>query len=271
MCGPTSRATLTGVPGPRPPSPTPRRSPAGPALRTLPLLAAAALLTACAGAAPVTGPAPGPPMGEATVAPAPAAGGSGAGAAVSAADRAAGVLGGPLPERGPGQTVVVPGRSAPPPGRGRTVGVRIEVERGVPVDGTAFAGFVTAVLADPRSWGGDGSVGFARTDGPAPLRIVLATPATADRLCLPLDTVGRLSCRNGDRVVVNLERWVTGIPDYAGDLTGYRAYLVNHEVGHWLGQGHESCPGRGRPAPVMQQQTLGLDGCARNSWPRRSG
>jgi len=67
--------------------------------------------------------------------------------------------------------------------------------------------------------------------------------------------------------VLNLARWVTGAPSYAGRLTEYRQYLVNHEVGHTLGRGHERCPGPGRPAPVMLQQTKGLAGCARNTWP----
>ncbi|MCF6736534.1 DUF3152 domain-containing protein [Blastococcus sp. KM273129] len=66
----------------------------------------------------------------------------------------------------------------------------------------------------------------------------------------------------------NLARWATAVPDYAGDVSTYRLYVVNHEVDHALGnRAHPLAPGPGQLAPVMQQQTLGLNGRVKNPWP----
>ena len=45
-----------------------------------------------------------------------------------------------------------------------------------------------ATLNDPRSWGRGRSTSFARTDGDAEMRVLLASPKTVDALCAPLRT-----------------------------------------------------------------------------------
>jgi hypothetical protein len=78
------------------------------------------------------------------------------------------------------------------------------------------------------------------------------------------------SCRVGSNVVINFDRW-QGASDAwnasGGTLEEYRNMVINHETGHWLGFGHSHCPGPGLPAPVMQQQSINLQGCAFNAWP----
>ncbi|WP_369056342.1 DUF3152 domain-containing protein [Kineococcus terrestris] len=277
----------------------PTTTPARPAVRAAAALAASVLLlTGCSNvadpeagagapsAAAGTAPADAGADGSGTAGPAEAAGGdevAGEAPASSApepppelppgvtlADTAAGVLSREVPPSGSGELSTVPGSvPAPPSARVRTL--RVEVERDLLdaglVDGARFADFALATLNDPRGWGAGGALSFERTDGDAEFRLVLATPETSARLCAPLQTFGRLSCRNGDAAVLTDLRWVEGIPDYGEDRTGYRQYLVSHEVGHLLGHGHEPNPGPGRPAPVMMQQSKGLDGALPNPWP----
>jgi hypothetical protein len=171
-----------------------------------------------------------------------------------------------IPAAGTGQLVTAPG-TAGPTGPGTRMTYRLEIEGGLPLDGAAVAAQVQRTLTDPRGWQPIEHVAFVRTPGPASFELILASPTMVDRLCYPLDTVGQLSCRNGNRVILNAKRWVDAVPWYRGHLDDYRAYLVNHEVGHRLGHGHEGCPAPGAPAPVMVQQSKSLYGCAPNSWP----
>lgn len=130
-----------------------------------------------------------------------------------------------------------------------------------------FEAVVHATLADPRGWSRAGFALVHRAD--APHVVILAEGPEVDRLCRPYDTGGRFSCQIGPVVAVNADRWRSAYPKWTGDLDTYRQMLVNHEVGHLLGQHHPDvqCPEPGQAAPVMAQQTSELRGCLPNPWP----
>lgn len=149
----------------------------------------------------------------------------------------------------------------------RLVRYTVRVEDGLPLDAATAAREVQQVLDDPRGWTGVSDAHFELVSDPAKAEFTLtiASPPTVDRLC-PLPTIGIWSCDSGSHVLVNYDRWAYRTPIYSDDHL-YRAYMVNHEVGHFLGHGHLQCPGAGRPAPVMMQQSKSLGGCVANAWP----
>jgi hypothetical protein len=57
------------------------------------------------------------------------------------------------------------------------------------------------------------------------------------------------------RVAINDARWARGAVSFDGDRASYRAYAINHEVGHALGYMHQPCATNGGLAPVMMQQS----------------
>lgn len=165
-----------------------------------------------------------------------------------------------------GRLVVAEG-SRPAPADGKVWRVQIAVEKGLPVDPEVFAESVLATLNDPRGWNSaDGST-FAWTDSDRyDARVVLASPGTTDQLCLPLDTIGELSCGIEETAVLNFKRWATGSQAW-DDTERYRQYLVNHEVGHVIGYHHDLCAGEGEHATVMVQQSTTTSGCIPEPWP----
>lgn len=134
----------------------------------------------------------------------------------------------------------------------------------VGTEGAGFAAAVAAVYAEPRGWLRS-HLRFAQVPAGGDFTVVLAQASLVpsySRSCSAL-----YSCRVGRNVIINVDRWRTGTRAFPGSLAQYRQMVVNHETGHWLGLGHASCPGRGRPAPVMQQQSKGMQGCVPNAWP----
>lgn len=170
---------------------------------------------------------------------------------------------------GPGLFDQAPGSSSVS-GPGVVHTFSVEVERGLGIEPVAFASRVEGALFDERSWGARGRIAFRRVPSGGSFRVTLASAGTTRRLCQPLDTGRSLSCFKRGRAVLNAYRWFHGSPYYQS-LEDYRTYLVNHEVGHALRQGHVGCPSPGAVAPVMLQQTKGLQGCRANPWPYPEG
>ncbi|MBX7078104.1 MAG: DUF3152 domain-containing protein [Nannocystaceae bacterium] len=146
------------------------------------------------------------------------------------------------------------------------VRVRVLVEAEHAEHAEAFATVVEDTLSDPDGWAAAGYE-FAVVTEDADITVVLARPATTDRLCAPLHTGGTFSCGRHGRAVVNARRWLHGAATYRGRLAEYRTYVVNHEVGHLLGFDHHRCEGARRSAPVMLQQTKTLGRCRANPKP----
>jgi len=177
-----------------------------------------------------------------------------------------------VPGSGPGTYQAARKSVRPRSSSGSLIRYDVRVEDGLSIDPDQAALEIQKVLDDPRSWRGTRRWRFelAPVGESATLHAYIVTPETTDRLCAPYLTRGEVSCQNGNRVVLNAKRWLLGADAYGSDLTNYRRYLVNHEFGHALGKRHVDCPGSGRPAPVMMQQTKGLGACRKNPWPLAS-
>lgn len=177
-----------------------------------------------------------------------------------------------MPWTASGSFTVASGETQAPDRERRVVTVLVRTEDGIPVEPMVFAEEVMRILNDPRGWGEIDRVSFARTDSDAKADIVitLASPATTEMLCGELPTMGYTSCGRGRPVNINGARWVEGAAAFmnaGGSIDEYRAYVINHEIGHSLSHGHEQCPAPGTVAPVMLQQTLTVGECAPNGWP----
>ncbi|MFP3988089.1 DUF3152 domain-containing protein [Streptomyces sp. E11-3] len=162
------------------------------------------------------------------------------------------------------------------PGKGQKFRYRVDVEKGIGLDGELFAEAVQKTLNDDRSWSHGGGRTFERiSSGQPDFVITLASPGTTGVWCAKsgLDTTQQnVSCDSAatERIMINGYRWAQGAKTYGDEIHAYRQMLINHEVGHRLGFGHVNCSRDGGLAPVMQQQTkfLERDGisCKANPW-----
>jgi hypothetical protein len=174
-----------------------------------------------------------------------------------------------LASSGPAQ----PSKTCGTPGA-KLVRFRVLVEDGLATTASQFVEDLLSVLCDKRSWIASGDVRF-RYDPEGSLLVGLRKPASAEKRCMQLIGLSvnyYYSCAGSKEVVLNSDRWFKGSDHWPGAVPVYRQMLVNHEIGHTLGQHHRSCSKDGAYAPVMMQQSKGLttggNTCKPNPWPR---
>jgi hypothetical protein len=111
---------------------------------------------------------------------------------------------------------------------GKVVDYRVAVEGGIlGISPDGFAADVASALVDVSA------VRLVADGEPFDFTVYLATPATRDDLCG--DGFDRYtSCRHGDRVVINVERWELGEPEDGVDLATYRRDVLTAETGEEL-------------------------------------
>lgn len=159
-------------------------------------------------------------------------------------------------------------------GRPPVSGAQKTITYSVTLNGAVRGGYgefsqqANATLNDPRGWS-QLNVRFVQVASGGQFTLVLSQASLVPSYS-PAGCSAEWSCAVGRNVIINDDRWMGATTSWnqaGGTLREYRHMVINHEVGHWLGHGHTSCGGAGQQAAVMQQQSMGLQGCTFNPWP----
>jgi hypothetical protein len=149
----------------------------------------------------------------------------------------------------------------------RTVRYHVETRGRITIGVKQFRAQAQQTYEDPRGWRAAG-IRFVPVAHGGAFTLVLAQASLVPSFSSQCSAMW--SCRVGRFVIINQDRWKNASPAWNAahlPLRDYRHMVVNHETGHWLGLHHVGCPGPGRLAPVMMQQSKGLHGCRFNPFP----
>lgn len=140
---------------------------------------------------------------------------------------------------------------------------KVSIEPRLDVSLLNFRKKISSVLNDPRSWPIT-FIDVSNTNHISDFQIILARDSTIKNIC----NFTFLSCADSitNIIYINVNRWKYGAVKSKLNLNDYRTYVINHEVGHILGLGHEK-PIKNKKAPIMNQHTLGIGDAIPNMWP----
>lgn len=153
----------------------------------------------------------------------------------------------------------------------RVVNYSVQTRGAITADLDEFKAVANQTFNDARGWSRLG-VTFVRVENGGDFILWLSEAAQMTTFSAA-GCDATYSCRVGPNVIINQDRWLSATEPWTaagGNLDSYRAMVINHETGHWLGHGHTYCTANGGPATVMQQQSIDLQGCAPNAWPLMS-
>jgi hypothetical protein len=133
--------------------------------------------------------------------------------------------------------------------------------------------FIQDILNDPRGWAGQGhqfQITKDRGKGTDVL-IFKKSQVAMNKRFIRADLAGLSVC---DRSLTPMEIWINNTNwnsppiDFIGPKEMYRAYAIQHEIGHALGFDHHTPKADvSLPCPVMYQQTKGTKNvCQSNPW-----
>lgn len=136
-------------------------------------------------------------------------------------------------------------------------------------DFVEFESQANQTLNDARGWARLG-VSFQEVDSGGDFTLVLSEAGQVPSFSSGCSV--DWSCRVGRYIIINQDRWLYASDAWnqsGGSLRDYRHMVVNHETGHWLGHDHNftGCSVTGQLAPLMEQQSIDLQGCSFNPWP----
>lgn len=150
----------------------------------------------------------------------------------------------------------------------RTIFYNVTTRGTITADFAEFKTLANQTLNDSRGWARLG-ITFQQVSSGGSFTLVLSeasqVPTFAPTVCS-----ADWSCQVGNYVIINQNKWLDASDAWnagGGSLRDYRHMVINHETGHWLRHPHEYCGGAGQLAPVMQQQSIDLQGCKFNPWP----
>jgi len=142
----------------------------------------------------------------------------------------------------------------------------IEFDENIVINRNLVIKKINEVLDDKRGWERLGyRFRYVIRKSDAEFKIKIVNEEKIVKIC----KFSGLSCADMTRkiIYINVKRWRRGSKGSKLTLDNYRTYLINHEMGHLLGRGHNKCGKGDTKVPVMVQQTLGIGDCKPNPWP----